>query len=364
MQRSLILVLTIAYSLFLANPASCQIIDTLYYNKYWQLVAKDSGNYYRIAEVDTTNLWFVGRFTDYFKNGNKFIEGQYSKSGYKNGAFKTYYSKDNLYSEGVFLDDKLFGIWRYYYPSGQLREVIEFTEYDFVIKEYYSEKGEPIIKNGYGKWTFVILTTQGKPFELTGRFTNGMRNGTWTLRNSAGNPVLKEIYLNDQFLDGYAFDEPGSTYSESRFANNLFYPDNLSIIEAFRVWDATKQDYPYISWLVDGGTKSAAPNLNKEKPDEPAYFPLGMNAFYNKIAKVLVYPRAAQLEGITGKVNVEFIVGTDGNLYDLKVVKGIGGGCDQEAIIAVLNAGRWFPAQKNGLPISQKTMITISFRIE
>jgi hypothetical protein len=58
----------------------------------------------------------------------------------------------------------------------------------------------------------------------------------------------------------------------------------------------------------------------------------GMSAFYNHVAHNLNYPAQARRMGIEGKVFVEFVVQTDGTITDVKVKKGIGAGCDAEAV--------------------------------
>ena len=82
------------------------------------------------------------------------------------------------------------------------------------------------------------------------------------------------------------------------------------------------------------------------------------------MSQILVYPEVARAHKIEGKVYIEFYVGTDGYLYDIHVLKGIGGGCDQQAVLAILDVGRWFPAQKNGFAVEQKIVIPVSFRLK
>jgi periplasmic protein TonB len=69
-----------------------------------------------------------------------------------------------------------------------------------------------------------------------------------------------------------------------------------------------------------------------EKPDQQAEFQGGMGALGKFLQKNLKYPEAAQRANVSGKVYVEFIVETDGNLSNINVIKSVGMGVDEEAI--------------------------------
>ena len=58
----------------------------------------------------------------------------------------------------------------------------------------------------------------------------------------------------------------------------------------------------------------------------------GFEAFYQALGKKLKYPAQARRMGIEGKVYVQFLVDKDGTLTDFKILKGIGAGCDEEAL--------------------------------
>jgi TonB family protein len=341
-----------------------QVLDTLYYNQYWQLVTRDSAKQFRVAEIDTVNLWFTGKFRDYYADSSLLMEGQYSKSGLKNGPFKILYPDGQVYCKGFFDNDMLSGRWEYFNRDGKLMERVQFEGADFIVLDSYDAEGKRQLRNGNGKWVKVFVDGKGFGLEASGRYYNGKREGNWRLKNMGGETVLLERYTNDYFIDGVIYLPRMEYYNETRFTSNLFYPGSLRTIESFLVWQAYKSDYPYLTWLPFENDSTNIDGENIEQPDKAAHYPLGMEAFYKRVAQVLIYPGPAQTKRIEGKVYIEFIVGTDGYLYDARVVRGIGGGCDQQALIAVLAAGRWFPAQKNGRPVEQKMLIPVTFRLE
>jgi len=96
--------------------------------------------------------------------------------------------------------------------------------------------------------------------------------------------------------------------------------------------------------------------------DQPA--PIGgMAAFYEYIGKKLKYPAQARRMGIEGKVFVEFVVDKDGSITSVKAIKGIGAGCDEEAIRVIQAAPKWKPGKQRGRPVKVRMILPITFKL-
>jgi len=89
----------------------------------------------------------------------------------------------------------------------------------------------------------------------------------------------------------------------------------------------------------------------------------GMEAFYRGIAKTVKYPAAARRSGVEGRVFVKFIVNEQGALTNATVIKGIGAGCDLEALKACLEQQDWQPAQYKNKPVKMQMVLPITFRL-
>lgn len=96
---------------------------------------------------------------------------------------------------------------------------------------------------------------------------------------------------------------------------------------------------------------------------EPAQFPGGIEFYYDYLTMQLRYPKSAQKSGIQGRVFVQFIVEKDGAITNAKVVKGIGGGCDEEALRVIQSMPNWNPGRVEGQPVRQKMMQNVQFII-
>ena len=89
----------------------------------------------------------------------------------------------------------------------------------------------------------------------------------------------------------------------------------------------------------------------------------GLATFYQYVNDNIQYPRQALALNLEGRVFVQFVVGKDGSLNDVTIVRGIGGGCDEEAIRIVKGAPRWKPGKQRGKPVLVKMILPITFKI-
>jgi len=89
----------------------------------------------------------------------------------------------------------------------------------------------------------------------------------------------------------------------------------------------------------------------------------GMAAFYEYVGKQLKYPAQARRMGIEGRVFVEFVVDKDGSITDVKAIKGIGAGCDEEAIRVIQAAPKWNPGKQRGRPVKVRMILPITFKL-
>jgi protein TonB len=89
----------------------------------------------------------------------------------------------------------------------------------------------------------------------------------------------------------------------------------------------------------------------------------GMQAFYEYVGKKLKYPTQARRMGIEGKVFVEFVINRDGTILDVKAIKGIGAGCDEEAVRVIQSAPSWKPGKQRGKPVRQRMVLPITFKL-
>jgi protein TonB len=89
----------------------------------------------------------------------------------------------------------------------------------------------------------------------------------------------------------------------------------------------------------------------------------GISAFYQYVQKKLKYPAQARRMGIEGKVFVQFVVDKDGTLTEVIAVKGIGAGCDQEAVRVIEGSPKWKPGKQRGRSVKVRMILPITFKL-
>lgn len=97
------------------------------------------------------------------------------------------------------------------------------------------------------------------------------------------------------------------------------------------------------------------------KVDEQAKFLGGQMAWLRYLKSNLKYPQATQRAKIRGQVIVTFVVNKNGSIESVKLIKGLGFGCNEEAIRLIKAMPRWIPAVNKGKKVRSQTMQSISF---
>lgn len=92
-------------------------------------------------------------------------------------------------------------------------------------------------------------------------------------------------------------------------------------------------------------------------------YPYGEKGMMSFIQQHVKYPQEALRQQVEGTVYVEFVVGQDGTLSDLKVVRGQPAGLDQAALDVVSKMPKWIPGKNNGKSVKVKVTVPIKFRI-
>lgn len=81
------------------------------------------------------------------------------------------------------------------------------------------------------------------------------------------------------------------------------------------------------------------------------------------VQQLINYPEMALNAGIEGRVVVQFVIDEEGNVNEPVVVRGIGGGCDEEAVRAVSQA-KFIPGKQRGKPVRVRYSLPVTFRLD
>lgn len=252
------------------------------------------------------------QYLDYFKSGSlkssKTLSGK--DSGYFIGEEINYFPNGNKKESSFYENKRLSGKHKVWYENGQLKEEGTYDPERKESKEYYlvesiwDEKGNKLIENGNGKFDF-----NSDKSETTGEYKNGMKNGAWTFNS-------KSFSYTDEYKDG-------------------------EFISGYSIRDGIKTEYTIL-----------------EKKPEPAKG--GVAAFYKFISKQFNMTPEAMTNKVQGKIFLSFVVDKDGSLTDIKVIRGLGYGLDEEAMRVLRICPLWIPGEQRGIKVKCKYTLPIS----
>lgn len=112
------------------------------------------------------------------------------------------------------------------------------------------------------------------------------------------------------------------------------------------------------------------PKVEDEQPmniamvEQKPQFPGGEAEMYKWLGNNIVYPPAAAEEGVSGRVVVEFVVGKDGSITNVKVVRPRHPALDKEAVRVVKAMPKWIPGRNNGQPVKVTYTLPVTFKLQ
>ena len=98
--------------------------------------------------------------------------------------------------------------------------------------------------------------------------------------------------------------------------------------------------------------------------EEMPAFPGGEAKLMEYVGKNIKYPQIARETGIQGRVFVGFVVEPDGSISNVKLLRGIGGGCDEEAMRVIKSLPKWKPGKQRGKAVRVSYQIPVFFKLQ
>jgi len=158
-------------------------------------------------------------------------------------------------------------------------------------------------------------------------------------------PPLPRVVKQIQFVEVKS-DEEISKDIESLLDINSMATTQINSI----IIESKPEPKEEVDAIVDYAEESAAPVD-------------GISAFYKYVGEKIKYPSQARRMGIEGRVFVSFVIGKDGAISEVKAVKGIGAGCEEEAVRIIQSAPAWKPGRHGGRTVKQRMVLPITFKM-
>ncbi|SNR77732.1 energy transducer TonB [Hymenobacter mucosus] len=123
-----------------------------------------------------------------------------------------------------------------------------------------------------------------------------------------------------------------------------------------------------LAGLEPGEGTKAVEEVVETKPyqyvEQMPVFPGGQEALLGYIGKNIKYPAMALRNQVEGRVFIKFVVGADGSVTGATIEKGIGAGCDEEALRVIKNLPKFTPGKQNGRAVPVYFTVPVTFAIK
>lgn len=196
-------------------------------------------------------------------------------------------------------------------------------------------------------------------------------------------PIYPEVIASEAYPSDhrafYAKEIPSVLFTTGRYTEHNTERDTPSIID----FEIMERELEYIyNYLLALANLNDAPSFRPvsktqtESAEDVVSFydcdvkPMFLNSqdpreFLEKwVYQYLKYPEAALVNGVQGRVMVEFIIDKDGKVTDARVVKGVSDELDAEALKVVSASPKWKPGRINGKKVRSSMTIPVEFRLE
>ena len=321
--------LTLIIAIVFKLSASAQKIDTIvYYLKSFRAVDwpsfndvvpvnnKDSADFYRvILPPDTTTDRSLFIVNDFYKNGKPRMVGKTKDRDYRvnlNGACIRFFPNGRRKSVENYSNGKLKGSVVEYFPNGKIYLTGMYNDSSkLIIDESSDSIGKVLAQNGNGH--YIKYDESFKQIQSEGDIMDGRENGEW--HGILGDTIKYTcMYVKGVGKNGISHNTNGKEY------------------------------------------------IFAKAEDEPE-FKGGITSFYKFLQHEIHYPAVAKQHNVQGKVFLTFVINKEGSLLDIKVVRGIGSGCDEESVRVLRQSPKWRPGKLYGVPVRVQYTMPISYTL-
>lgn len=215
---------------------------------------------------------------------------------------------------------------------------------------------EPPVRNGAFTW---LYPTGAKASEV--HFRDNKAQGLFVAWYEDGRVRSRGEYeLGQRVGPWLSVHRNGQKRSEGRYQKGephgewRYYHDNGQLSAIERLYTGRTLSLTY--YLPDGAALAGT-----SQKRQPPKFPGGETALLRHIAQATVYPKEARRRNLTGQVFVNYTVGEDGRVGDVRVVRGLSPELDNEARRVVAGLPTFRPGREYNLPTAMTFTLAINF---
>ncbi len=284
------------FLVFLQYTYSQGVTDTMYFDQNWEQTSSSNASYFRVISFSETGD-FLFSVEDYYLSGQIQMSGTYRsiRPDYKTGIFTYYYENGFKQAECEYDNNELDGPYREWYENGKQKS------------DHFFRDGE--LNGSYKAWN------EDGTAKLDIQYKAGKKHGYFISYHSNGSPARRDLYEEDEFIEGRCF---------NKFGETIDY-------------------FPYIIMPSFRG---------------------GIEALREYIEKEIDYPDKAYRTGQEGVVFVRFTVDEEGVIINPSVINGDREEFNEEALRIITSFPPWIPGRIDNKPSPIEISLPIEFHIK
>jgi protein TonB len=203
--------------------------------------------------------------------------------------------------------------------------------------------------------------SSNKDIEQPKSTTQNVEPGTWNLELESQNPE-PETRNPEPEIQNPEPETPNPEPVTLIAVQDEEMPDQVSAIDvkAHEMQDVMLEEVQESPYSKSSRYESEAFLVVEQMPE----FPGGEDSLYRFIMNNLHYPENAKNANIQGTVYVRFIVGRKGKISEIALLRGIGGGCDEEAMRVIREMPDWIPGKQNGKDVPVYFTLPVKFSLQ
>jgi TonB family protein len=222
--------------------------------------------------------------------------------------------------------------------------VIKKHENPWFKEVYYVLKSDKSVRHGnYQKLGYKDAIV------INGFYKNGLKDSIWTEYQWRGKTKVSM-----------------GTYSANQKVGVWEFYDSEGVLE--QKYDYTTNEITYFK--IDEREKTKEYKVIKgsdtieTKLDRPPLYIGGLTLMFESVFENIHFPEEAKEHGVSGRVNITFVIDSNGNASNHRVFKGVGYGCDEEALRLIKEIpDNWVPGLLNGQAVNVEYSLVINFTI-
>jgi TonB family protein len=257
-----------------------------------------------------------------------------------NGLFQKYSLPNNKLESSYYMEKGFIeGEYKLFYPNGAIKETTIFNKGNRQSETRWHINGQKAAEFIFGYEKDKRVTTKCvQAWDTLGNLTLDRGEGKYISYADSGYRT-EEVY-KDSLLEGTTI----GYFGDGQIACKDVYEKGKLV--SGESWDKAGQRYTY--------------TVKEEMPE----FEGGARELHKYLMKNIKYPKEALKKNIKGEIIIQFVIGIDGTITKVCVLKRAGYGFDEEGIRLIKNMPKWKAGKQGGRPVPVRFNLPLRFKLD